>query len=153
MVPSNPTDEVSLPALLRAARRTYGTAIRAALDDAGLADLPREGPFVIGALLRIGPQLGRIIAALGVSKQAAGQLIDALVQRGYLERDPDPDDRRRFVLALTPRGRTAARALRSAIARVDAELERRVGAPDMRCTRRTLQALAQMASPEPAQED
>ena len=153
MTRANPADEVSLPALLRAARGAYGAAIRAALNAADLADLPREGPFVIGALVRIGPQLGRIIGALGISKQAGGQLIDMLVQRGYLEREPDPDDRRRYVLALTPRGKAAARAIRAAIAHVDAELERRVGAVNVRRARRTLHALAQIASSEPNQEN
>ena len=40
--------------------------------------------------------------------QAAGQLVDTLVMRGYLERQTDPDDRRRLVVRLTERGAEAA---------------------------------------------
>jgi DNA-binding MarR family transcriptional regulator len=134
-------DDVSMPALLRAARTTYGTAIRSALEEIGCADVPRNGIFVIGAIARTGSPLGEIIAALGVSKQAAGQLVDTLVLRGYLDRAPDPDDRRRMTVSLTERGRMAAEASRSAIDRLDAELTALVGADTMAATRAGLGAM------------
>src|SRR5579862_44459 len=91
--------DVAFPALLRAARRTYGDAIREALDRAGYGDLPRNGPYVLGAIARTGAPLSEVIEELRVSKQAAGQLVDALVERGYLDRAADPDDRRRVRVA------------------------------------------------------
>ena len=48
--------------------------------------------------------LAEVIRQLGVSKQAAGQLVDSLVVRGYLDRTVDPDDRRRLIVTLTERG-------------------------------------------------
>ena len=47
--------------------------------------------YVIGGLaLGAGDvPLSRLIQELGVSKQAAGQLVDTLVLRGYLERTVD----------------------------------------------------------------
>jgi DNA-binding MarR family transcriptional regulator len=39
------------------------------------------------------------------------QVIDILVNRGYLSRSPDPDDRRRISLELTERGRQAIEAI------------------------------------------
>jgi hypothetical protein len=59
---------------------------------------------------------------LGVSKQATSQLIDTLVVRGYLERQPNPEDRRRVTIEATERGRAAAAAVRSAVVAVDEEL-------------------------------
>ena len=50
--------EVSLPALLRAARAAYGKAIRAALAEAGCDDVPPNGSYVIGAIARTGAALG-----------------------------------------------------------------------------------------------
>jgi DNA-binding MarR family transcriptional regulator len=41
---------------------------------------------------------------LGVSKQAAGQLVEYLVDHGYVERTLDPRDARARLLALTDRG-------------------------------------------------
>jgi DNA-binding MarR family transcriptional regulator len=120
-------DDVPIPALLRAARRTYGSAIRAALAEVGCDDVPRNGPFLIGGVARGGSPLRGITRELGVSKQAAGQLVDTLVLRGYLERSPDPDDRRRLTVTLTDRGRLAADASRRAVWTVDAELTARLG--------------------------
>ena len=74
-----------------------------------------------------GASLSLIIQGLGVSKQAAGQLVDTLVVRGYVTRAADPADRRRLTLTLTERGLGAAAAIRSAVEQVDADLDRRVG--------------------------
>jgi DNA-binding MarR family transcriptional regulator len=134
-------EEISVPALLRSARTTYGSAIRHALVDAGCPDVPRNGIYVLAAVARNGSPLSEIIKGLGVSKQAAGQLVDTLVVRGYLERASDPEDRRRLTLTLTEVGQFAAAAARSAVERVDAELVARVGPEHLRCTRATLAAL------------
>jgi DNA-binding MarR family transcriptional regulator len=134
-------DDVAFPALLRAARATYGRAIREALTQAGCNDVPRNGPYVIGAVARTGAPLSQIIKALGGSKQAAGQLVDTLVLRGYLDRSVDTEDRRRLTVTLTERGRAAAAASRSAVERIDAELTKRVAPEYIAHTKATLAAL------------
>jgi DNA-binding MarR family transcriptional regulator len=134
-------DEVAFPALLRAARRAYGSAVREALADAGCDDVPRNGSYVLAAIARAGAPLSQIIQELGVSKQAAGQLVDTLVTRGYLDRAPDPADRRRLTITLTPRGRAAAEVIRAAVGQVDADLARRVGPEYIAHARATLAAL------------
>jgi DNA-binding MarR family transcriptional regulator len=134
-------DDIVIPALIRAARRTYSGAIQRALVAAGCDDMPRNGPFVVGAIARSGSPLGEIIATMGLSKQRGGQLVDTLVARGYLERATDPEDRRRLTVTLTERGRQAAATGRSAIEAVDADLLTRVGADAIAHTRRTLAAL------------
>jgi DNA-binding MarR family transcriptional regulator len=121
------SDTVVVPALLRVSRRTYGNAIRRALAAVGCDDMPRNGSYVVGAIARTGSPLSDIIPQLGVSKQAAGQLIDTLVGRGYLEREPDPEDRRRMNISLTERGEMAAVEGRKAVEAIDAELLDRVG--------------------------
>jgi DNA-binding MarR family transcriptional regulator len=136
------TGDVSLPALLRVARVRYGASVHAALLDAGCDDVPRNGSFVISAIARTGAPLSAIITALGTSKQAAGQLVDTLVNRRYLERSVDPEDRRRLSVTLTPRGQAAAAVIRSAVEAVDEELVARVGADYVAHTRVTLAALA-----------
>ena len=133
--------DVSFPALLRAARRAYGTVVIEALAEAGCDDMPRNGSYLIGAIARTGAPLSQIIDALGVSKQAAGQLVDTLVTRGYLTRAADPDDRRRLTISLTGRGLAAAEVIRDAVERVDAAVLRRVGPEYVAHTRATLAAL------------
>lgn len=134
-------DGVTLPALLRSARTTYGTAMREALSEVGCDDMPRNGMFVIGAIARTGAPLSRIITELRVSKQAAGQLVDTLVLRGYLDRSVDADDRRRLTVSLTERGRIAAEAIGAAVEDIDTELLSQVGPEYVAHTRATLVAL------------
>jgi len=137
-------DDLSFPVLLRIARAGFSSAIRAALAAEECTDLPRNGIYVLGAIARYGTPLSEIIKELGVSKQAAGQLVDTLVVRGYLDRSADPDDRRRMTVGLTERGRAAAVTTRAAIDAVEAELVRRVGADDVTCTRNTLAMLSEI---------
>ena len=134
-------DDVVFPALMRAARNTYASVIRNALTAAGCDDVPRNGIYVIGAIARTGAPLSHIITDLRVSKQAAGQLVDTLVLRGYLERTVDIDDRRRLTITLTERGLAAAAASRSAVERLDVEMEDRVGPIYVAHARATLAAL------------
>ena len=145
--------QVVFPALLRASRRTYGAAIRDELGSAGFGDVPRNGSYVLGSLARTGTPLASVIAELGVSKQAAGQLVDTLVVRGYLERTPDETDRRRLTVSLTEQGALAAAASRAAVERVDAEVLAAVGQEKVDNAREVLAALidarARSVTPEP----
>lgn len=131
----------AMPGMLRRARRPYITEIRAALAEAGCEDLPRNGGAVLAAVDRSQAQLSQITRELGVSKQAAGQLIDTLVTRGYVQRSVDPADRRRLVLRLTERGVHAATIMGEAIEAVDARLAGRVTAADLAAARSVLAAL------------
>ena len=137
---------VAIPALLRHARVTYGMAMSRALAEAGYDDMPKNGMYIIGGMsLETGEiPLGQLIKELRVSKQAAGQLVDTLVLRGYLKRDEDPDDRRKSNITLTKRGRAAAEIQAAARKKIDAQLIERVGNEDILRTRRTLAALIDM---------
>jgi DNA-binding MarR family transcriptional regulator len=143
---------VVLPALLRHARTTYGAAMHRALAEAGCDDVPKNGLYIIGglALGAGGVPLGQLVKELGVSKQAAGQLVDTLVLRGYLERAVDETDRRKLTVTLTRRGRLAASVQAKAREQIDAELLGRVGAGAVAQTRKTLAALIDMRNAETA---
>lgn len=116
------TDDVVLPALLRAARGCYSKAIRDSLRAAGFADLPRNGPHLVGGMVNHGGSTSDLVAELDVTKQAASQLIDALVGRGYLSRATDSGDRRRMLITPTDKGVQAAHAVQRAVHAVDAQL-------------------------------
>jgi len=136
-------EQIAMPALLRHARSTYGNAMRRALAEAGYEDVPRNGLYVIGgmAMGAAGVPLSQLVRELGISKQAAGQLVDTLVLRGYLERTVDPDDRRRLTVTLTERGKAAAAAQTAAREAIDDALLERIGDKAILATRRTLAAL------------
>jgi DNA-binding MarR family transcriptional regulator len=143
---SQPTryDTVVIPALLRHARTAYGAAMRQALAEIDCDDIPKNGMYVIGGLAMGagGVPLGQLVKELGVSKQAAGQLVDTLVLRGYLDRSTYAEDRRKLTVALTPRGQAAAAA--AARESIDAELTGQVGERCVGQMRKALGALCAM---------
>ncbi len=134
-------DEVAIPALLRASRGAYGHAIRRHLAAEGFDDLPRNGPFVLGGLANRGVPARDLLRQLGVSKQAASQLVDTLVLRGYLVRTEDVSDRRRNAIEVTERGRAAATAVGAGVTEVDQELAAQLTADQLASMRAGLIAL------------
>jgi DNA-binding MarR family transcriptional regulator len=139
-----PGDEVSIPALLRGARGSYAHTITAFLAEAGCDDLPQSGPFVLGGMANHSASAVDMIRGLGVTRQAASQLIDTLVVRGYLSREVNPADRRRLNIELTDRGLAAAEAVAAAIRQVDSELATMITPADLAGLRAGLIALAKI---------
>jgi DNA-binding MarR family transcriptional regulator len=141
-----PDDEIVIPALLRAARGTYGRVIGARLVACGCEDMPRNGAFVLGGMANRGASAGAMLGGLGVTRTAGYQLLDVLVARGYLERVAAPDDPMCIETRLTGRGHAAGLAIADAIAEVDEELTKRITAPELAGLRAGLGALAALAA-------
>ncbi len=141
MAHEDSAEDTLLPVLLKPGRGVFGLFVRDALAEAGFADMPANGGYVLGLLEPDGAAFSDVIADLGVSKQTASQLIDTLVVRGYVERTADPDDRRRLLLTLTERGRAASDVVFSTVQKVNARLVAIVGAERMAHTKETLAAL------------
>jgi DNA-binding MarR family transcriptional regulator len=134
--------EVATPTLMRAARGAYAQSIRAELHAIGIDDLPRNGAFALAGIGESGGPMLDLPAELGVTKQAVSQVIDTLVHRGYLERGPDPDDRRRITLELTERGREVVEAVVRGVDAVDAQLLERTSSNQVQAMRVALHSLA-----------
>jgi DNA-binding MarR family transcriptional regulator len=143
-------DDIVIPALLRSARGAYGQVIRRGLFANGFDDMPHNGPYVLGGMANHGMTPETLIRALGISKQAASQLIDVLVMRGYLNRSVNPDDRRRMMLELTERGRAAAETVQDGIKWVDAELAKELTPEEIHTLRRGLFALSNIREADDA---
>ena len=120
--------ELATPTLMRAARGVYAQSIRTELQAIGVDDLPRNGATLLAGIAVTGGPRPDLPAGLGVTKQAVSQAIEILASRGYLERNPDPGDRRRISLALTPRGQQVVEAVVRGVESVDARLLERVPA-------------------------
>jgi DNA-binding MarR family transcriptional regulator len=138
----HPGDDANIPALLRGARGSYAHTIAAFLAEAGCDELPQNGPFVLGGMANHHASAVDMIRGLGVTRQAASQLIDTLVVRGYLSREVNPADRRRLNIELTDRGRAAAEAIAAAIGQVDEELATMITPAELAGLRAGLIALA-----------
>jgi DNA-binding MarR family transcriptional regulator len=134
--------ELATPTLMRAAGGAYAQSIRAQLQAIGADDLPRNGAILLAGIAATGAPRQDLPAGLGVTKQAVSQVIDILASRGYLERNPDPGDRRRITLRLTARGQDVVEAVVRGTEAVDARLLERVPAEQVDAMRSALLALA-----------
>ena len=76
---------------------------------------PAHG-FAFARLAPAGATATELAAHLGVTKQAASQLVDELVRKGYVERRPHPEDARARLVVLTERGWACTRAAEEAAA-------------------------------------
>jgi DNA-binding MarR family transcriptional regulator len=136
--------EFATPTLMRSARGAYAQAMRAELHAVGIDDMPRNGLFILAGIDTSGGPRQDLPSGLGVTKQAVSLVIDSLVNRGYLDRRPDPDDRRRVDLELTDRGREAVNAAGRGIEVVESHLEERVSRQQIDAMRTVLIALAEI---------
>lgn len=85
---------VTLGRLRRRLQENYDRAELTASQIGVLVRLDREGPATVSELA----------AAEGVRPQSMAMAVGVVVERGFVRRDPDPDDGRRQVASLTPAG-------------------------------------------------
>lgn len=76
------------------------------LDRAGGTNMTLPQFKFLMILSQIGPSsLKRVAGEIGVSAGSASSMADKLVELGFVERQPDPEDRRAVVLNLTDQAR------------------------------------------------
>jgi len=101
------TQPVDLGILLGVAFQEFVRDLHVAHAAAGFADLGRSDGFVFRSLDLRPMTVSELARHLEITKQGAAQIIDDMEQRGYVERQPDPDDRRARLVRLSPRGEQA----------------------------------------------
>src|SRR5262245_14277961 len=102
-------------ALLRMAHETVRRRMLDALHEAGFDDLDTAHLQLIQWPGPDGMRPTDLATRLGISKQAVNYLLGELEKLGYLERRPDPDDRRSRRIHLTDRGRAVIPPVRQAV--------------------------------------
>ncbi len=76
-----------------------------------------------------------------ITKQSMAELVAHLERHGYVERTPDPGDRRAKLVRATPRGAELYALAREFVVATEAEWERRLGKAKLRQLRRLLEEL------------
>ncbi len=95
---------------------------------AGYPDLRPVHGMTFQILGRDGATSSELASRLGVTKQAAGQLVDDLERRGYVRRTAHPAGGRRKLVVLTDAARRHLDIAGRALHDLEAELARRTGA-------------------------
>lgn len=97
------SEALALSAALLAAAGDLTHRINDGVVARGFEARPAWG-FAFARLAPDGATVTEIAAHLGVTKQAASQLVDEIVRKGYAERRPHPADARARLVVLTERG-------------------------------------------------
>ncbi|TDP29363.1 MarR family winged helix-turn-helix transcriptional regulator [Nocardia ignorata] len=133
-----------LPLLLLAAAAQVTDAVQAGVAAAGFPDVRPTHGFAFVRVAPDGATVGEIAEHLGVTKQAASQLVDELVTKGYVERNPHPRDARARLITLTDRGWACTRAADAALGELTENWAETLGAGDLDQVR---DALARVVAP------
>ncbi|MFJ3775029.1 MarR family winged helix-turn-helix transcriptional regulator [Streptomyces sp. NPDC090075] len=102
---------------------------------------PAHG-FAFARLAPDGATVTELAAHLGVTKQAASQLVDEIVRKGYAERRPHPGDARARLVVLTERGWACTRAAEEVAAEVVRGWSEVLGEGEVRVLRHSLARIA-----------
>ncbi|MGP3920665.1 MarR family winged helix-turn-helix transcriptional regulator [Nonomuraea sp. 10N515B] len=102
---------------------------------------PRHGA-VIAYLDEEGSRATDLAAQSGQHKQVIGTLVDELVELGYVERRPDPADRRAKLIVPTEKGRDHMAKSDAILAAVEAEHAQAVGEQAYADFKRVFKAVA-----------
>jgi DNA-binding MarR family transcriptional regulator len=108
-------DAQSLTTGLLAASRALVDGISAGIRTRGFGDVRPAHGFAFARLAPSGATITQLAEHLDVTRQAAAQLVDELIAKGYVERRPHPDARARLIV-LTDRGWACTRAAEAAMA-------------------------------------
>lgn len=109
MPPAEPEPVVPLGDLFLRTSRQVRQRWAASLTPWDLAPHQGRALRLVAELEPVRP--GVLAEHLRIAPRSVTDVVDALEQRGFLERRPDPGDRRATVLHLTPAGREVRRAI------------------------------------------
>jgi DNA-binding MarR family transcriptional regulator len=105
--------------LLRLIYQHYAQDIDAALSEAGFGDLRPAHANVFPFLPADGISVSGLAELAQVRKQTMAEAVDQLERMGYVERRPDPHDRRSRLVFLTERGASVRPVTHATAARVE----------------------------------
>jgi DNA-binding MarR family transcriptional regulator len=105
--------------LLRLVYQQYAQAIDVALREAGFGDIRPAAANVFPFVRPEGITVSELAELARVRKQTMAQAVDQLERSGYVERRPNPRDRRSRLVFLTERGASVPPVTHAAAARVE----------------------------------
>jgi DNA-binding MarR family transcriptional regulator len=142
-------ETVLLRLLLRTSQLETNTLV-ARLHDQGHGTVQRTWIGVLANIDTEGTRVTTIASRMGTTRQAVSQLVQAIEAAGFLERSPDPDDRRAVLIRHTRRGRALLVAALEAMADIEAGYERVIGPNRMRALKKALTDIADALDPRSA---
>lgn len=145
--PNNTPLPMPLHGLLEYALDAMLEEFRGELAQSEFSDIRPAHGCVFRYMSKRGLRLTEIAERGNMTKQSAGEVVDYLVARGYVERFPDPDDRRAKLVRLTERGEAAQAYGFRLLAEIEKRWGERYGAERIAGLRAMLEEIAAVEAP------
>ena len=127
--------------LLRLAYQQHSQEIEAALRENGFDDVHPAAANVFSFVPPEGITVSELADLARVRKQTMAQAVDQLERTGYVERRPNPRDRRSRLVFLTGRGASVTPVTHAAAARVEERWAELTSPAELEALRASLRSL------------
>jgi DNA-binding MarR family transcriptional regulator len=144
---TNSSQRQELGILLFVANRELERRAHDAVVAAGITDITVAQARVAARIGPDGSRVSDLAEQARVTKQSAAFLVEQLEAAGYVERVPDPTDRRARLVRLTTRARRVAEVADAEVQRVISEWAHHVGEERLRQMHETLRDLREITDP------
>jgi DNA-binding MarR family transcriptional regulator len=138
---------ITLPALMDLAVEEMYIDFRKLLEDSGITDVRPTHGCVFRFIDGDGMRLTELASLAGLTKQSVGEIVDDLERLGYLERYPDPTDKRAKLIRLTAKGLDAQRIGFSLFVKLEEDWAEAFGADRIAALRSLLEEIALAKAP------
>jgi DNA-binding MarR family transcriptional regulator len=155
----NPPFGIPLPGLLDIVSEAFFAEFREELERSEFGDIRPTHGCVFRYVQGDGLRLTDIAERAKLTKQSVGEIVDDLVERGYAQRIPDPEDRRAKLICLTEKGERAQAHGRRLFDKVEKRWAQRYGDERIAGLRELMEEIAvdkapfavpEIAQPNPA---
>lgn len=143
-----PPNGLPLAGLLEIVEEVLYDQFHEDLVEAGYGDVRPGHGCVFRFVRNEGLRLTELAAQARMTKQSVGEIVDDLAELGYVERVPDPIDRRAKLIQLTAKGREAQGVGLRLFAELEQRWAERHGADRLAQLREILEDLAAAEAPE-----
>jgi DNA-binding MarR family transcriptional regulator len=133
--------------LLGYAYQAFVQQLHARMAERGFPVLGASYGYVLRTLAEDSRTASQLGERLGITAQGAAKVIDEMVGMGYVERRPDPADKRAKQLHLSAKGQEMLRLVREFHAEFEQRLAEEVGAEQVKAVRTVLAHIADTAPP------
>ena len=127
--------------------RVYNRVLIERLHARGFTDFSLAFPPMLSNLDTRGTPIGVLATRAGVTRQAAGQLLRQIADRGYVTLKPSPADARVTIVQFTARGRRLLNAVLELVMEIERDFALQLPAGEFDSLRQSLQSIADRIDP------
>lgn len=130
--------------------RVYNRLLLERLSARGFTDFSAAFPPMLSNLDTLGTPIGVLAARAGVTRQAAGQLLRQIEERGYVTLRSSSDDGRVTIVQFTARGRRLLNTILELVLEIEEDFASLLGTSEFDRVREGLQTIAEQIDPSGA---